>query len=78
VRVVRAAFPHLNGWLNDLPDPRMQVMCLYSADHLRWQNVLVVHGSVKEKCRHGFPAFLRECSLRLTRACSCPGCLLRG
>lgn len=37
MRVVRAAFPHLNDWLNGLPDPRMQAMCLYSAAHLWWQ-----------------------------------------
>jgi len=34
VRVVRAAFPRLNHWLNDLPDPRLQEMCLYAAAHL--------------------------------------------
>ena len=37
VRVVRAAFPRLNHWLNDLPDPRLQEMCLYAAAHLWWQ-----------------------------------------
>jgi hypothetical protein len=34
---VRAAFPRLNAWLNNLPDPRCQAMCLYSAAHLWWQ-----------------------------------------
>jgi hypothetical protein len=34
---VRAAFPHLNQWLNALPDPRVQQMCLYTAAHLWWQ-----------------------------------------
>ena len=37
MRVVRAAFPHLNAWLNALPDPRLQEMCLYTAAHLWWQ-----------------------------------------
>src|SRR5512137_25993 len=37
VRTVRSAFPHLNDWLNGLPDPRCQAMCLYSAAHLWWQ-----------------------------------------
>jgi len=37
VRVVRAAFPRLNVWLNGLPDPRVQEMCLYTAAHLWWQ-----------------------------------------
>ena len=35
--MLRAAFPRLNDWLNDLPDPRVQEMCLYSAAHLWWQ-----------------------------------------
>jgi hypothetical protein len=37
VRTVRTAFPRLNAWLNHLPDPRCQVMCLYTAAHLWWQ-----------------------------------------
>jgi len=37
VRVVRAAFPRLNTWLNDLPDPRLAPMCVYTAAHLWWQ-----------------------------------------
>ena len=36
MRVVRAAFPKLNAWLNGLPDPRVQEMCLYTAAHLWW------------------------------------------
>ena len=36
-RSQRAVFPRLNAWLNGLPDPRCQVMCLYSAAHLWWQ-----------------------------------------
>lgn len=37
MRVVRAVFPGLNTWLNQLPDPRFAPMCLYSAAHLWWQ-----------------------------------------
>jgi hypothetical protein len=37
VRTVRAACPRLNQWLNALPDPRVQAMCLYTAAHLWWQ-----------------------------------------
>jgi hypothetical protein len=37
VRTVRSAFPRLNGWLNALPDPRVQYMCLYCAAHIWWQ-----------------------------------------
>jgi hypothetical protein len=37
VRTVGAAFPPLNAWLNALPDPRFQPMCLYTAAHLWWQ-----------------------------------------
>jgi hypothetical protein len=34
---VRAVFPRLNDWLNGLPDPRVQEMCVYTAAHLWWQ-----------------------------------------
>ncbi len=34
---MRAVFPRLNKRLNDLPDPRVQVMCRYAAAHLWWQ-----------------------------------------
>ena len=34
--MVRAVFPGLNAWLNALPDPRVQEMCLYTAAHLWW------------------------------------------
>jgi len=37
VRTVRSAFPRLNAWLNALPDPRVQSLCLYSAAHIWWQ-----------------------------------------
>ena len=37
MRVVRTVFPRLNRWLNGLPDPRIQEMCLYAAAHLWWQ-----------------------------------------
>ena len=36
VRVVRGVFPRLNQWLNGLPDPRVQEMCVYAAAHLWW------------------------------------------
>jgi hypothetical protein len=36
-RVGQTVLPHLNDWLNGLPDPRLQAMCLYSAAHLWWQ-----------------------------------------
>lgn len=35
--MLQAVFPKLNAWLNALPDPRAQQMCLYSAAHLWWQ-----------------------------------------
>jgi hypothetical protein len=34
---VREVFPTLNDWFNELPDPRLQQMCLYTAAHLWWQ-----------------------------------------
>lgn len=36
MRVVRTVFPRLNHWLNDLPDRRVQRMCVYTAAHLWW------------------------------------------
>ena len=36
MRVRRAVFPKLNAWLNDLPAPRSQPMCLYTGAHLWW------------------------------------------
>jgi len=50
--VLRAVFPRLNDWLNDLPDPRVQPMCLYSAAHLWWQ-VLATY-LCRKGSRHGF------------------------
>jgi hypothetical protein len=52
VRVVRAAFPKLNDWLNALPDPRLQQMCLYTAAHL-WWHILATFLSRKGS-RNGF------------------------
>lgn len=37
MRAVRGGCPRLNAWLNALPDPRNQYMCLYAAAHLWWQ-----------------------------------------
>lgn len=34
---MREVFPTLNDWFNELPDPRLQQMCLYTAAHLWWQ-----------------------------------------
>lgn len=33
---MQGVFPRLNRWLNELPDPRFQPMCLYAAAHLWW------------------------------------------
>jgi len=52
VRVVRAVFPRLNDWLNGLPDPRVQEMCVYAAAHL-WWHVLATFLSRKGS-RNGF------------------------
>jgi hypothetical protein len=37
---VRSVFPELNRWLNQLPDPRRQDMCLYAAAHLWWSVIV--------------------------------------
>ena len=50
--VLRAVFPKLNAWLNSLPDPRMQEMCLYTAAHL-WWHVIATYLSRKGS-RNGF------------------------
>jgi len=38
--VVRHCFPELNHWLDGLPDPRCQELCLYLGRHLWWQIIL--------------------------------------
>ncbi len=50
--VVRAVFPRLNAWLNALPDPRAQQMCLYTAAHL-WWHIIATYLSRKGS-RNGF------------------------
>ena len=50
--VIRAVFPRLNAWLNALPDPRMQRMCLYTAAHL-WWHIIATYLSRKGS-RNGF------------------------
>jgi hypothetical protein len=52
VRVVRAVFPRLNQWLNDLPDPRLQELCLYAAAHLWWQ--IIATFLSRKGSRNGF------------------------
>lgn len=50
--MVRSAFPRLNDWLNALPDPRLQEMCLYTGAHL-WWHVIATFLSRKGS-RNGF------------------------
>jgi hypothetical protein len=50
--VVRAVFPRLNAWLNSLPDPRLQRMCLYTAAHLWWH--LIATYLSRKGSRNGF------------------------
>jgi hypothetical protein len=50
--VVRAAFPKLNDWLNGLPDPRLQEMCVYTAAHLWWQ--IIATFLSRKGSRNGF------------------------
>jgi hypothetical protein len=52
VRVVQAAFPKLNVWLNALPDPRRQEMCLYTAAHLWWE--IIATFLSRKGSRNGF------------------------
>lgn len=50
--MVRTAFPKLNDWLNGLPDPRLQQMCLYTAAHLWWQ--IIATFLSREGSRNGY------------------------
>jgi hypothetical protein len=52
VRVVRAVFPSFNDWLNRLPDPRIQELCLYAAAHLWWQ--IIATCLSRQGSRNGF------------------------
>jgi hypothetical protein len=49
---VRAVFPSLNDWLNRLPDPRIQELCLYAAAHLWWQ--IIATCLSRQGSRNGF------------------------
>ena len=49
---MRAAFPKFNAWLNGLPDPRCQVMCLYTGAHLWWH--LLATFLSRSGSRHAF------------------------
>jgi hypothetical protein len=40
VATTRHCWPELNGWLNDLPDPRFEPMCRYSGAHLWWEMIM--------------------------------------
>jgi hypothetical protein len=50
--VVRALFPRLNAWLNALPDPRQQQLCLYTAAH-HWWHIIATYLSRKGS-RNGY------------------------
>ncbi len=52
MRTVRSGFPRLNHWLNSLPDPRLQMMCLYTAAHLWWQ--IIATFLSRKGSRNGF------------------------
>lgn len=49
---MRTVFPRLNTWLNALPDPRLQAMCLYAAAHLWWQ--IIATFLSRKGSRHGY------------------------
>lgn len=50
--VLRAVFPRLNAWLNALPDPRLQELCLYTAAHLWWH--IIATFLSRKGSRNGF------------------------
>ena len=38
--LLRQVFPEFNAWLDALPDPRRQELCVYLGRHLHWQGIL--------------------------------------
>ena len=36
---MRHAFPEMNLWLDEIPDPRVREMCTYSSRHIQWQAI---------------------------------------
>ena len=38
--LIQHAFPEMNHWLDALPDPRRQELCVYLGRHLYWQAIL--------------------------------------
>ncbi len=40
VGVRRHCWPELNRWLDELPDPRLKVMCRYSGAHMWWEVIM--------------------------------------
>jgi len=40
VGVSRHCWPELNRWLDELPDPRLEVMCRYSGAHIWWEVIM--------------------------------------
>ena len=38
--LMRQVFPEFNAWLDALPDPRRQELCVYLGRHLHWQGIL--------------------------------------
>ena len=49
---MRAVFPRLNDWLNRLPDPRVQELCVYAAAHLWWH--IIATFLSRKGSRNGF------------------------
>lgn len=50
--MLRGCFPKLNQWLEHLPDPRCQEMCLYAAAHIWWHIILMF--LFRSGSRHAF------------------------
>jgi hypothetical protein len=52
--VVRHCFPEWNRWLDALPDPRVQELCVYLGRHLYWQPILMF--LLRDGSRNAFDA----------------------
>jgi hypothetical protein len=67
--LIRHCFPELLGWLNELPDPRVQELCVYLGRHLWMQPVLMF--LLRDGSRNAFDADRNTGQLpeNLTRLC---------
>ena len=67
--VVRHCFPELNRWLDALPDPRRQELCVYLARSIWWQMLLTF--LLREGSRNAFDGDRNSGQLPANMLCLC-------